>query len=51
MWHRQKALMDTDRWCFWGYTDHQGTLMISVHLSAYGMSGIYLALTYHKLSR
>ncbi|CAI9557391.1 unnamed protein product [Staurois parvus] len=29
--------MDTDRWHFWGYTDHQGTLiisalMISVHV-------------------
>ncbi|CAI9608237.1 unnamed protein product [Staurois parvus] len=23
------ALMDTDRWHFWGYTDHQGTLIIS----------------------
>ncbi|CAI9569769.1 unnamed protein product, partial [Staurois parvus] len=21
--------MDTDRWHFWGYTDHQGTLIIS----------------------
>ncbi|CAI9587270.1 unnamed protein product [Staurois parvus] len=31
------ALMDTDRWHCWGYTDHQGTLiisalMISVHV-------------------
>ncbi|CAI9554846.1 unnamed protein product, partial [Staurois parvus] len=29
--------MDTDRWHFWGHTDHQGTLiisalMISVHV-------------------
>ncbi|CAI9548514.1 unnamed protein product [Staurois parvus] len=23
------ALMDTDRWHFWGHTDHQGTLIIS----------------------
>ncbi|CAI9566677.1 unnamed protein product [Staurois parvus] len=23
------ALMDTDSWHCWGYTDHQGTLMIS----------------------
>ncbi|CAI9574437.1 unnamed protein product [Staurois parvus] len=23
------ALMDTDRWHCWGYTDHQGTLIIS----------------------
>ncbi|CAI9605477.1 unnamed protein product, partial [Staurois parvus] len=35
--HRQLALMDTDRWHCWGYTDHQGTLiisalMISVHV-------------------
>ncbi|CAI9548913.1 unnamed protein product [Staurois parvus] len=22
--------MDTDRWHCWGYTDHQGTLIISV---------------------
>ncbi|CAI9618987.1 unnamed protein product, partial [Staurois parvus] len=22
--------MDTDRWHYWGYTDHQGTLIISV---------------------
>ncbi|CAI9562019.1 unnamed protein product, partial [Staurois parvus] len=29
MWHWHKALMDTDRWHFWGYTDHQGTLIIS----------------------
>ncbi|CAI9546241.1 unnamed protein product [Staurois parvus] len=21
--------MDTDRWHFWGHTDHQGTLIIS----------------------
>ncbi|CAI9569881.1 unnamed protein product [Staurois parvus] len=27
--HRHKALMDTDRWHCWGYTDHQGTLIIS----------------------
>ncbi|CAI9544483.1 unnamed protein product [Staurois parvus] len=46
MWHWQVAwmstelaLMDTDRWHCWGYTDHQGTLtisalmiMISVHV-------------------
>ncbi|CAI9584085.1 unnamed protein product [Staurois parvus] len=34
MWHWHEALMstdtmDTDRWHFWGYTDHQGTLIIS----------------------
>ncbi|CAI9595743.1 unnamed protein product [Staurois parvus] len=23
------ALMDTDRWRCWGYTDHQATLIIS----------------------
>ncbi|CAI9563458.1 unnamed protein product, partial [Staurois parvus] len=23
------ALMDTNRWHCWGYTDHQGTLIIS----------------------
>ncbi|CAI9577816.1 unnamed protein product, partial [Staurois parvus] len=23
------ALMDIDRWHCWGYTDHQGTLIIS----------------------
>ncbi|CAI9619014.1 unnamed protein product, partial [Staurois parvus] len=26
-WH--VALMGTDRWHFWGHTDHQGTLIIS----------------------
>ncbi|CAI9583758.1 unnamed protein product, partial [Staurois parvus] len=26
-WH--VALMSTDRWHFWGHTDHQGTLIIS----------------------
>ncbi|CAI9545195.1 unnamed protein product, partial [Staurois parvus] len=26
-WH--VALMSTDRWHFWGNTDHQGTLIIS----------------------
>ncbi|CAI9596267.1 unnamed protein product [Staurois parvus] len=29
MWHWHEALMDTDRWHFWGHTDHQGTLIIS----------------------
>ncbi|CAI9560744.1 unnamed protein product [Staurois parvus] len=29
MWHSQVALMSTDRWHCWGYTDHQGTLIIS----------------------
>ncbi|CAI9560477.1 unnamed protein product [Staurois parvus] len=36
MWHWQVAwmsielaLLDTDRWRCWGYTDHQGTLIIS----------------------
>ncbi|CAI9595915.1 unnamed protein product [Staurois parvus] len=24
-----EALMSTDRWHCWGYTDHQGTLIIS----------------------
>ncbi|CAI9560972.1 unnamed protein product [Staurois parvus] len=33
--------MDTDRWHCWGYTDHQGTLiisalMISVHVPSEG---------------
>ncbi|CAI9560407.1 unnamed protein product [Staurois parvus] len=23
MWHWHKALMDSDRWHFWGHTDHQ----------------------------
>ncbi|CAI9557413.1 unnamed protein product [Staurois parvus] len=27
--HVELALMDTDRWRSWGYTDHQGTLIIS----------------------
>ncbi|CAI9613062.1 unnamed protein product [Staurois parvus] len=27
--HWQLSLMDTDRWHFWGHTDHQGTLIIS----------------------
>ncbi|CAI9621298.1 unnamed protein product [Staurois parvus] len=27
--HWQLALMDTDRWHCLGYTDHQGTLIIS----------------------
>ncbi|CAI9613731.1 unnamed protein product [Staurois parvus] len=31
MWHWHKALMDTDRWLCWGYTDHQG-MMITVTL-------------------
>ncbi|CAI9544586.1 unnamed protein product [Staurois parvus] len=26
--------MDTDRWHFWGYTDHQGTLIITVSVTA-----------------
>ncbi|CAI9574865.1 unnamed protein product [Staurois parvus] len=44
MWHRcgtdghwqvawmstELALMDTNRWRCWGYTDHQGTLIITV---------------------
>ncbi|CAI9540072.1 unnamed protein product [Staurois parvus] len=29
MWHWHMALMDTDRWHFWGHTDHQGKLIIS----------------------
>ncbi|CAI9586655.1 unnamed protein product [Staurois parvus] len=37
-WHM--ALMSTDRWHFWGHTDHQGThiisaLMITVTLHFY----------------
>ncbi|CAI9586493.1 unnamed protein product [Staurois parvus] len=27
--------MDTDRWHCWGYTDHQGTLIISALISAH----------------
>ncbi|CAI9588654.1 unnamed protein product [Staurois parvus] len=27
--HWLLALMDTDRWHFWGHTDHQGTLIIT----------------------
>ncbi|CAI9610296.1 unnamed protein product, partial [Staurois parvus] len=27
--HWYVALMSTDRWHFWGYTDHQDTLIIS----------------------
>ncbi|CAI9544746.1 unnamed protein product [Staurois parvus] len=35
--------MDTDRWHCWGYTDHQGTLiisalMISVHVPSKGVT-------------
>ncbi|CAI9554648.1 unnamed protein product, partial [Staurois parvus] len=26
--------MDTDRWHCWGYTDHQGTLIITVSVTA-----------------
>ncbi|CAI9562331.1 unnamed protein product [Staurois parvus] len=26
--------MDTDRWHCWGYTDHQGTLIITVSMTA-----------------
>ncbi|CAI9553841.1 unnamed protein product, partial [Staurois parvus] len=32
--HRELALMNTDRWCCWGYTDHQGTLIITVSVTA-----------------
>ncbi|CAI9564650.1 unnamed protein product, partial [Staurois parvus] len=28
--------MDTDRWRCWGYTDHQGTLIITVSVTARG---------------
>ncbi|CAI9619184.1 unnamed protein product [Staurois parvus] len=28
------ALMDTDRWRCWGYTDHHGTLIITVNVTA-----------------
>ncbi|CAI9562742.1 unnamed protein product [Staurois parvus] len=28
-WHVALILMSTDRWHFWGHTDHQGTLIIS----------------------
>ncbi|CAI9570792.1 unnamed protein product [Staurois parvus] len=28
-WHWHVVLMRTDRWHFWGHTDHQGTLIIS----------------------
>ncbi|CAI9563972.1 unnamed protein product, partial [Staurois parvus] len=34
--HWQLALMDTDRWRCWGYTDHQGTLFITVSVTARG---------------
>ncbi|CAI9540897.1 unnamed protein product [Staurois parvus] len=39
MWHSHKALMstdtmDADRWHFWGYTDHQGTLIITLSVTA-----------------
>ncbi|CAI9604360.1 unnamed protein product, partial [Staurois parvus] len=34
--HCELALMDTDRWRCWGYTDHQGTLMITVSVTAHG---------------
>ncbi|CAI9533894.1 unnamed protein product, partial [Staurois parvus] len=27
------ALMDTDRWRCWGNTDHQGTLIITDHMT------------------
>ncbi|CAI9595036.1 unnamed protein product [Staurois parvus] len=26
--------MDTGRWHFWGHTDHQGTLIITVSVTA-----------------
>ncbi|CAI9590811.1 unnamed protein product, partial [Staurois parvus] len=26
--------MDTDKWHCWGYTDHQGTLIITVSVTA-----------------
>ncbi|CAI9580121.1 unnamed protein product [Staurois parvus] len=29
-WHWALALMSTDRWHFWGHTDHQGTLIITL---------------------
>ncbi|CAI9573070.1 unnamed protein product, partial [Staurois parvus] len=29
MWHWQVAWMSTESWHCWGYTDHQGTLIIS----------------------
>ncbi|CAI9583787.1 unnamed protein product [Staurois parvus] len=28
------ALMDTDSWHCWGYTDHQGTLIITISMTA-----------------
>ncbi|CAI9554532.1 unnamed protein product, partial [Staurois parvus] len=33
--HLQLALMDTDRWHCWGYTDPQGTLIITVRVTAH----------------
>ncbi|CAI9542160.1 unnamed protein product [Staurois parvus] len=32
------ALMDTERWCCWGYTDHQGTLIISALMISVSMT-------------
>ncbi|CAI9542950.1 unnamed protein product [Staurois parvus] len=32
LWH--VALMSTDRWHFWGHADHQGTLIITVSVTA-----------------
>ncbi|CAI9575478.1 unnamed protein product, partial [Staurois parvus] len=26
--------MDTDRWHFWGHADHQGTLIITIGVTA-----------------
>ncbi|CAI9538770.1 unnamed protein product [Staurois parvus] len=31
--HSELALMDTDRWHCWGYTDHQGTLIYGINLN------------------
>ncbi|CAI9572357.1 unnamed protein product [Staurois parvus] len=31
----QLALMDTDSWHFWGHTDHQGTLIITISVTAH----------------
>ncbi|CAI9604113.1 unnamed protein product, partial [Staurois parvus] len=35
-WH--VALMGTGTWHFWGHTDHQGTLIITVSVTSSGLS-------------
>ncbi|CAI9595124.1 unnamed protein product, partial [Staurois parvus] len=36
--HLQLAMIDTDRWHCWGYTDHQGTLIISALMITVSMT-------------